>query len=190
MVRKRRGKGEGSIYRRADGRWVGQFEVNGKRRYVSGKSRAEVAKRLTKAIAERDAGIIFDAEGLTVGEYLARWLYERSLNSRLQLFGQNHPETATSENNLANLLREQGLIAEALAHQERAVNAFQNTLWDNHPNTATSLHHLAAMLRMQGHRGEARPYLARALAAGEVVFGLEHPFAQRVWQDLGDLDST
>ena len=74
MARKRRGKGEGSIYRRRDGRWVGQYEVNGKRKYVSGKTRAEVAKKLTKAIAERDAGLAFDAEGLTVSEYLTRWL--------------------------------------------------------------------------------------------------------------------
>ncbi|MBA3425502.1 MAG: hypothetical protein H0U04_13400 [Rubrobacter sp.] len=74
MARKRRGRGEGSIYRRKDGRWVGQYEVNGKRRYVSGKTRAEVAKKLTKAIAERDAGLVFDAEGLTVSEYLTRWL--------------------------------------------------------------------------------------------------------------------
>lgn len=74
MVRKRRGKGEGSIYRRKDGRWVGHYEVNGKRKYVSGKTRAEVSKKPTKAIAERDAGLAFDAEGLTVGEYLTRWL--------------------------------------------------------------------------------------------------------------------
>jgi integrase len=74
VTRKRRGKGEGSIYRRKDGRWAGQYEVGGKRRYVSGKTRAEVAKKLTKAIAERDAGFVFDAEGLTVGEYLTRWL--------------------------------------------------------------------------------------------------------------------
>lgn len=73
MARKRRGKGEGSIYRRGD-RWVGQYEVNGKRRYVSGKTRAEVAAKLNKAIAERDAGLVFDAENLTVGEYLVRWL--------------------------------------------------------------------------------------------------------------------
>jgi integrase len=53
---------------------VGQYEVNGKRKYVSGKTRAEVSKKLTKAIAERDAGLAFDAEGLTVGEYLTRWL--------------------------------------------------------------------------------------------------------------------
>src|SRR5215210_3983506 len=74
MARKRRGKGEGSIYRRKDGRWVGQYEVNGERRYLGGKTRTEVAKKLTKAIAERDAGLVFDAEGLTVGEYLTRWL--------------------------------------------------------------------------------------------------------------------
>lgn len=43
---KLRGKGEGSIYRRADGRCVCQYEVNGKRRYVSGRTRAEVSKRL------------------------------------------------------------------------------------------------------------------------------------------------
>jgi integrase len=74
MVRKRRGKGEGSIYRRKEGRWVGQYEVNGKRRYVSGKTRAEVSKQLTNAKAERDAGLVFDAEGLTVDEYLTCWL--------------------------------------------------------------------------------------------------------------------
>ena len=73
-VRKRRGKGEGSLYRRKDGRWVGQYEVNGKRKYVSGKTRAEVTKKLTKAIAERDAGLVFDSEGLSVGEYFTRWL--------------------------------------------------------------------------------------------------------------------
>jgi hypothetical protein len=36
MGERRRGAGEGSIYRRKDGRWVGQYEVEGKRRYVYG----------------------------------------------------------------------------------------------------------------------------------------------------------
>ena len=42
MVARRRGRGEGSIYRRKDGRWVGQYEIGGKRRYVYGKTRKEV----------------------------------------------------------------------------------------------------------------------------------------------------
>jgi len=70
----RRGKGEGSIYRRKDGRWVGQYEINGKRRYVYGRIRKEVAEKLNKAIAERDAGLFYDAEDLCLAEYLDRWL--------------------------------------------------------------------------------------------------------------------
>ena len=70
----KRGRGEGSIYRRKDGRWVGQYEVDGKRRYIYGKTRKEVAGKLTKAMADRDAGMVFDAGSLRVGDYLDGWL--------------------------------------------------------------------------------------------------------------------
>jgi hypothetical protein len=70
----RRGRGEGSIYRRKDGRWVGQYEVGGKRRYVYGKTRKEVASTLTKAVADRNEGLTFDSDHLTVAQYLDRWL--------------------------------------------------------------------------------------------------------------------
>jgi hypothetical protein len=40
---RRRGRGEESIYRRKDGRYVGQYEAAGKRRYIYGKTRAETA---------------------------------------------------------------------------------------------------------------------------------------------------
>ena len=36
--------------------------------------RKEVATKLTKAIADRDSGLIFDAGNLTVGDCLGRWL--------------------------------------------------------------------------------------------------------------------
>jgi hypothetical protein len=45
VAARRRGRGEGSIYRSKDGRWVGQYEVGGKRRYVYGKTRKEVASK-------------------------------------------------------------------------------------------------------------------------------------------------
>lgn len=70
----RRGKGEGSIYCRKDGRWVGQYEVNEKRRYVYGKTRKEVAGKLNKAIAERETGLFYDCENITLASYLDRWL--------------------------------------------------------------------------------------------------------------------
>ena len=74
MGEKRRGADEGSIYRRKDGRWVGQYETEGKRRYVYGKDRETARARLTKALADRDAGPVFDSRNLTVCEYASLWL--------------------------------------------------------------------------------------------------------------------
>lgn len=46
----RRGKGEGSVYKRADGSWVAQLLLpDGKRRYLYGKTRATVYARLSEA---------------------------------------------------------------------------------------------------------------------------------------------
>ena len=75
---KRRGNGEGSINRRKDGRWMGRHTVytadGPKQRAVYGRTRVEVAEKLTKAMSDRDGGLVFDAGSLTVGEYLERWL--------------------------------------------------------------------------------------------------------------------
>src|SRR5215207_1140902 len=76
----RRGNGEGSISRRNDGRWMGRYTVHTtdgpKQRAVYGKTRSEVAEKLTKAMADRDGGFVFDAGTLTVGEFLERWLLD------------------------------------------------------------------------------------------------------------------
>ena len=71
---KRSGRDEGSIYRRKDGRWVAQYEANGKRRYVYGRTRKDVAQKLIKAIADRESGMVYDSQSLTVARYLDRWL--------------------------------------------------------------------------------------------------------------------
>jgi integrase len=75
---KRRGNNEGSISRRKDGRWMGRYTVHTatgpKQKAVYGKTRAEVAEKLTKAMAERDGGLYFEAENLSVSEFLERWL--------------------------------------------------------------------------------------------------------------------
>ena len=76
------GNGEGSIYEhKRDGKKVGYrgyctvYTVGGpKRRYVSGKTREDVRQKLAKEITHRDGGLVFDAGGQTVGEYLERWL--------------------------------------------------------------------------------------------------------------------
>jgi integrase len=56
------------------GRYTVHTADGSKQKAVYGKTRTETAEKLTKAMAERDGGLVFDAGNLTVGEYLERWL--------------------------------------------------------------------------------------------------------------------
>ena len=76
---KKRGNGEGSVYRRKDGLWVGQYKVltpqgTKKTKYIYSKTRKEAATKLAAAIAERNSGVVYDSGSITVGEYLGEWL--------------------------------------------------------------------------------------------------------------------
>lgn len=74
----KRGNGEGTIRRRNDGRWEARYTVQTlkgpKQKSVFGKTRKEVNEKLTKVQADRNQGLVFDSENMTVGEYLDKWL--------------------------------------------------------------------------------------------------------------------
>src|SRR5215217_4223927 len=80
MKKKQRGNGSGTVYARKnkDGKVIGYrgsyFAPDGKRRYVSGKTKTEAQRALRKATAARDGGLVFDAGSIALGEYLDRWL--------------------------------------------------------------------------------------------------------------------
>lgn len=72
----RRSVGEGAIYETSDGRLRGSVflplpDGTLKRAYVSGRTRAEVSRKIEAKRKESTAGAI---TGETVGEYLARWI--------------------------------------------------------------------------------------------------------------------
>ena len=81
----KRGNGEGSITRRKDGLYMARYTVQtatgSKRKTLYGKTRNEVSEKLTKAMADRDDGLVFDADNLKVGEYLERWLVDSVLET-------------------------------------------------------------------------------------------------------------
>jgi tetratricopeptide (TPR) repeat protein len=102
-------------------------------------------------------------------------LLRDALAMREKALGPEHPDTATSLNNLAVLLREQGDPAGARPLHERALAIREKALGPEHPDTATGLNNLARLLHDQGDRAGARPLLERALAIMEKVLGSEHP---------------
>lgn len=77
---KRRGRGEGSIFQRADGLWVGSVQVGyaGGRRHrkvIYGKTRKEVQGKMLQVLRGQEEQTLARApERLTVGAFLARWL--------------------------------------------------------------------------------------------------------------------
>jgi tetratricopeptide (TPR) repeat protein len=94
---------------------------------------------------------------------------------REKVLGPEHPDTATSLNNLALLLQDQRDFAGARPLYERALAIREKTLGPEHPDTATSLNNLAGLLYTQGDFAGARPLFERALAIHEKVLGPEHP---------------
>ena len=74
---KKRGNGEGSITRhKKSGLYMARYWVEtptgAKRKTIYGKTREEVAEKLTHALSDRNKGLVFDDENITVGEYLER----------------------------------------------------------------------------------------------------------------------
>lgn len=115
---KKRGNGEGTIYPyKKDGKKVGyrgaywiQTAKGPRRRYVSGRTRDEVRQKLTRAMADRDTGIVFDDRNITVGEYLDAWLSDsvrgtvrESTYSRDKYLVTNHVRPALGRIKLKNL---------------------------------------------------------------------------------------
>lgn len=76
---KKRGRGEGTIgWRSKEGRWEGKYVVQTaqgpKRKSVYSRDWEECRRKLARAIADRDEGLVFEGEDLTVAEFFGRWL--------------------------------------------------------------------------------------------------------------------
>ena len=72
-------------------------------------------------------------------------LIERALVIRKQVLGDEHPDTATSLNDLGFLLQAQGQLDAARPYFERPLAICEKVLGANHPTTKTVTGNLAAL---------------------------------------------
>lgn len=85
---KRRGKGEGSISRRSDGRWQGRVDMgrgpDGKRqrKIVYGATRQTVASELNKLLGRAESGELLTTSTPTVSTWLEAWFKTHSADWR------------------------------------------------------------------------------------------------------------
>lgn len=71
----RRANNEGSIYKRKDRRWAATISLGpGRRKSYYGRTREEVAHKLTAALKAREEGLPLAPERQTLAAFLAQWL--------------------------------------------------------------------------------------------------------------------
>jgi tetratricopeptide (TPR) repeat protein len=76
-------------------------------------------------------------------------LYLEALDLRKRLLGDNHPDVATSLNNLAGLYESQGRYTEAEPLYLEALDLRKRLLGENHPNTKTCRNNLQRLRQQQ-----------------------------------------
>lgn len=85
MARSRRGRGEGSIFQRKDGRWVGRVSLGRggdgrrKQRTVYGRTKAQVQQKLLAIQQHASEGTLADINKAALSQYLSHWLEHRQL---------------------------------------------------------------------------------------------------------------
>jgi len=98
------------------------------------------------------------------GNYAAAQpLYEKALEIRRRLLTDDHPDTASSYNNLAYNLQAQGKSTHAQPLIEKALVIRRRLLTDDHPDTANSYNSVAYNLQAQGKYTQAQPLFEKAL---------------------------
>ena len=133
-------------------------------------------------------------QGHRAGYREALPLFQRALSLRETSLGPDHPDTATSLNNLAVLLQDQSNLAAARPLFERALAIRETAFGPEHLVTATSLNNLVLLLQVQGNLAAALPLSRRALAIFEARRGPDHHetatclhYLARLHRDMGDL---
>jgi len=104
-----------------------------------------------------------------------------------QVYGLEHPNTARSYNNMANVYNNQGDYAQALAWHGKALAIKEKVLGKEHPDTAVSYHNMANVYYAQGDYAQALAWHEKALAIREKVLGKEHPDTAASYDNMANV---
>jgi hypothetical protein len=101
--------------------------------------------------------------------------YQNCLKATELHLGADHPQVASSLNNLAALYDSQGKYSAAEPLYLRSLEIMERQLGADHPDVATSLNNLALLYDSQGKYSAAEPLYLRSLEIRERQLGADHP---------------
>jgi tetratricopeptide (TPR) repeat protein len=105
----------------------------------------------------------------------AQEIEEKVLEVRRHIFGEEHPDTLCSMQNLAITYRELGgRLKEVKGIQEKVLEVRRRILGEDHPGTADALHNLALTLYGLGGLEEAISLMEKAACSYVRIYGSDH----------------
>ena len=107
-------------------------------------------------------------------------MYQQALEMTKRLFSADHPNMASSLNNLAVLYYRQRRYQEAEPLLQQALEMRKRLFSADHPDVANSLNNLAGLYSSQGRYSKAEPLYKEALVISEQTLGADHPHTMTV----------
>jgi tetratricopeptide (TPR) repeat protein len=117
-------------------------------------------------------GRFYQGQGLY---QVAEFWYQQLVKVCQTVFTGDHPDVATSLNNLAYFYKSQGRYSEAEPLYLDALEMRKRLFTGDHPAVATSLNNLAGLYDSQGKYSEAEPLYLDALEMTKRLFTGDHP---------------
>ncbi|MFH1602940.1 MAG: tetratricopeptide repeat protein, partial [Pseudomonadota bacterium] len=158
--------------------------------YAQAQAKRPAARRsqqVTRVDDRRWQELMDQAEAqLAKGEYARAEDSGRHLVAEAsRIFGEDHPDTATSLNVLADAQFQQGKYADAQKNFNVALNIYEKRLGPEHVDTAAALNNLALVLEKLGDYASAELLLRRALRILEKTLGKKHQDSATTLSNLG-----
>ena len=113
--------------------------------------------------------------------------FNKALFVCARLFGENHPDTATSYNNIAGVYEAMGEYEKAVVGYQKALSVFRNVLGDDHPDTAMMHNNIAYAYDHMGEYMKASKGYHAALCILERTMGKRHPYSRMVRDNIRGL---
>jgi tetratricopeptide (TPR) repeat protein len=122
------------------------------------------------------------------GKYTEAIAYcEKSLKLQQKVLPANHPDFASSYNNIGFVYNNMGEYSKALSSHEKALEIRQKTLPANHPSLATSYSNIGDVYRNMGKYSKTLSYYEKALEIRQKTLPANHPDFATSYNNIGNV---
>jgi len=115
----------------------------------------------------------------------AEAFFKQALEIFKKIYGENHPDVASTLNNLGIVYYNQGRYNEAEELYKQALEIFKKIYGENHPDVASTLINLGIVYFNQGKYNEVEGLCKKALEILIKKFGENHPAVASTLNNLG-----